>query len=91
MNLTGYCNRMPTIDTPLETGGKDYVIVGKKDAFASSPKTLTIEGKGTQDVLEETYDYISRGWSLTDGDYDGTVALEDGTTTSVKINISTVC
>ena len=93
MNLIGYCDRMPLIDAPPDSGGRTYVIVGEKASWSASslPKTLAIEGQGTKDVSENELYYICRGWSLEDGDYSGSVTFEDGTVTSVSINISTIC
>ena len=52
---------------------------------------MEIEGQGTKEVSENLLYFISRGWSLEDGDYSGTVTFEEGTVTSVSINISTIC
>eukprot|EP00560_Eucampia_antarctica_P006402 CAMPEP_0197828094 /NCGR_PEP_ID=MMETSP1437-20131217/4735_1 /TAXON_ID=49252 ORGANISM="Eucampia antarctica, Strain CCMP1452" /NCGR_SAMPLE_ID=MMETSP1437 /ASSEMBLY_ACC=CAM_ASM_001096 /LENGTH=117 /DNA_ID=CAMNT_0043429195 /DNA_START=80 /DNA_END=433 /DNA_ORIENTATION=+ len=90
--LTGYCNRALNIDEgdSDNPGGKDYAIIGKHDNWSSEPKSLTIEGKGTRNIVKERHHFISRGWDFEDGSLDANVELEDGTTSQVVIDISTV-
>mmetsp|Transcript_9261 Transcript_9261/g.10573 ORF Transcript_9261/g.10573 Transcript_9261/m.10573 type:complete len:96 (-) Transcript_9261:117-404(-) len=88
LQLDGCCNRSPSIGGDVHT---DYVILGSHDTWISSPKSLTINSIGTKDVAKEEYDYMSRGWKLTDGEHNGSVALQDGSKTPVKINVITVC
>lgn len=84
---------MPTIGPSSEAGtGTDYVILGSHDSWSTAqPTSLTIDSKGTRDVAKETYDYMSRGWILEDGTYNGMVKLEDGLEVPVTIEVSTVC
>jgi len=101
-HLEGYRNRMPTIGGG--SGGRDYIILGSHDEWKSSqPSLLTIidDSEGTEtttttttrsrEVEKETYDYMSRGWSLEkDGTYNGLVKLENGKNITVIVTVSTV-
>jgi len=85
-------------------GGRDYIILGSHDAWKSSqPSLLTIidDSEGTEttttattrsrEVEKETYDYMSRGWSLEkDGTFNGLVKLENGENITVIVTVSTV-
>mmetsp|Transcript_19473 Transcript_19473/g.20860 ORF Transcript_19473/g.20860 Transcript_19473/m.20860 type:complete len:166 (+) Transcript_19473:2411-2908(+) len=86
-------------------GGRDYIILGSHDEWKSCPPSLlTIiddsEGMETtttatttrsRQVKKETYDYMSRGWSLEkDGTFNGLVKLENGETITVIVTVSTV-
>mmetsp|Transcript_6960 Transcript_6960/g.8051 ORF Transcript_6960/g.8051 Transcript_6960/m.8051 type:complete len:389 (-) Transcript_6960:260-1426(-) len=87
-------------------GGRDYIILGSHDEWKSSqPSLLTIidDSEGTEtttttatttrsrEVEKETYDYMSRGWSLEkDGTYNGLVKLENGENITVIVTVSTV-
>ncbi len=91
IKLEGYCNRMPTIGA--EGIGRDYVILGSHDKWTGQPEPmeLRIENVGTRSVDRERYDYMSRGWNLEDGNYNGFVKRADDTEIPVLIEISTVC
>jgi len=87
-------------------GGRDYIILGSHDEWKSSqPSLLTIidDSEGTEtttttatttrsrEVEKETYDYMSRGWSLEkDGTFNGLVKLENGENITVIVTVSTV-
>ena len=98
--LTGCCDRSPLVQVSLLSGwlnknnGRDYVIVGPHNSWTgpSQPVSLKIDEFGkTRTVAKERNDYISRGWKLRDGSWEGTVILADGEEVPVTVEVETVC
>eukprot|EP00548_Thalassiothrix_antarctica_P001770 CAMPEP_0194141090 /NCGR_PEP_ID=MMETSP0152-20130528/10576_1 /TAXON_ID=1049557 /ORGANISM="Thalassiothrix antarctica, Strain L6-D1" /LENGTH=100 /DNA_ID=CAMNT_0038839613 /DNA_START=12 /DNA_END=314 /DNA_ORIENTATION=- len=88
-NLEGFVNSFPSFGIAAE--GRDYVILGKHGDWPVKPISLTIQEKNeTRAVAKEDHDFMSRGWKLEDGTFNGLVKLENNEEEQVRINIITV-
>ena len=84
--LVGINNRMPSVGENAKSG---YVILGRHDAWTSPPTLLTMASKDHA-VAKETYNYMVRDLSLSDG-VEAAVVCEDGSSVACTIKVQTVC